>query len=145
MLTRVRERRPFFDFWNLENDVDRIFGSVLADGKVPAHSASFGFEVTPEKEQVVIRAEVPGIEPSAISIAVNDRVLTISGERTAQTRSEGRYHLRERSYGMFSRSFHLSDDLDSAAIAAECRDGVLTVRVPKRPEAQPRQIAVQTS
>jgi HSP20 family protein len=145
MLTQVRERRPLFDFWGLESDVDRIFGSVLAEGNLPTRSASFGFEVTPEKDKVVIRAEVPGVDPSAIKISVNDDVLTVSGERAAQKRSEGRYQLRERSYGTFSRSFHLSEELDSSAIEAECRDGVLTVRVPKRPEAQPRQIAVKTS
>jgi HSP20 family protein len=145
MLTHVRERRPSFDFWGLENDVDRIFGSVFAEGNLPTRSASFGFEVTPEKDKVIIRAEVPGVDPSAIKISVNDDVLTVSGERAAQKRSEGRYHLRERSYGTFSRSFHLSEELDSSAIEAECRDGVLTVRVPKRPEAQPRQIAVKTS
>jgi len=145
MLTRVREHRPLFDFWGLENDVDRIFGSVLAEGNLPTRSASFGFEVTPEKDKVVIRAEVPGVDPSAIKISVNDDVLTVSGERSAQKHSEGRYHLRERSYGTFSRSFHLSEELDSSAIDAECRNGVLTVRVPKRPETQPRQIAVKTS
>jgi HSP20 family protein len=145
MLTRVREQHPLFDFWGLENDVDRIFGGVFAEGNLPARSASFGFEVTPEKDKVVIRAEVPGVDPSAIKISVNDDVLTVSGERAAQKRSEGRYHLRERSYGAFSRGFHLSEDLDSSAIEAECRDGVLTVRVPKRPEAQPRQITVKTS
>lgn len=145
MLTQVREHRPLFDFWGLENDVDRIFGSVLAEGNLPTRSASFGFEVTPEKDKVVIRAEVPGVDPSAIKISVNDDVLTVSGERAAQKRSEGRYHLRERSYGTFSRSFHLSEELDSSAIEAECRNGVLTVRVPKRPETQPRQIAVKTS
>jgi HSP20 family protein len=147
MLTRVQERHPLFDFWGLENDVERIFGSVFAEDDLPTptRSASFGFEVTPEKDKVVIRAEVPGVDPTAIKISVNDRVLTISGERAAQKPSEGQYHLRERSYGTFSRGFHLSEDLDSSAIEAECRDGVLTVRVPKRPESQPRQIAIKTS
>ena len=144
MLTRVREH-PLFDFWGLDADVDRIFGSVFAEGDFPTRSASFGFEVTPEQDKVLIRAEVPGVDPSAIKIAVNDHVLTISGERSPAQPTEARYHLRERSYGAFSRSFYLSDDLDTAAIAAECRDGILTVRVPKRPEAQPRQIEVQSS
>lgn len=145
MLVHVRERSPSVDFWGLEDDLDRIFGSVFADEAVPAQGASFDFEVTPGADHVTLRAELPGIEPSAINIAVDDRALTVSAERAAEQRTDSRYHLRERAYGKFSRTFHLSDDLDPSAIDAECRDGILTVRVAKCPEAKPRQIAVQTS
>jgi len=145
MLVHVRERHPRDDFSGLERDVDRIFRSFWSELGVPARSASFGYAVTPDAEGVTLRAEVPGVEPSAINIAVDGRTLTISGERTGEKRTDGQYRLRERSYGKFSRTFDLTDDLDANAIDASCREGVLTMRIPKRPEAKPRQIEVKTS
>ena len=125
MLVHVRGRRPSADLTTLERDVDRIFRSFWNDRSVP------GFEVTPDKDGVTIVADVPGVEPAAINIAVDGRTLTISGERTGR--------------GKFSRTLYLSEDLNSEAIQAECKNGVLTVRVPKLPEAKPRQIEVKSS
>ncbi len=125
MLVHVRGRRPSADLTALERDVDRIFRSFWNDPSVP------GFEVTPDNDGVTVVADVPGVEPAAINIAVEGRALTISGERASR--------------GKFSRTFQLSDDLNSEAIDAECRNGVLTVRIPKLPEAKPRQIDVKVS
>ena len=140
----VRERRPTPSFRDFGTDFDRLVASVFGDWDLPTRSGGFHFEVLPGPDAVTVRAELPGIDPSALNIAVNDRALTISGERKP-AEAAGKTHLRERSYGAFSRTFHLSDDLDASAIDAECRNGVLTVRVPKRPEATPRHIAVKTS
>jgi HSP20 family protein len=145
MLVHVRERQPRDVFWTLDRDVDRLFRSFWSDVGVQPRGASFRYEITPDAEGATIRAEVPGVAPAAIKIAVDGRTLTISGERTEEKRTEGRYRVRERNYGKFSRSFELTDDLDGNAIDASCRDGVLTVRIPKRPEAKPRQIEVKTS
>jgi HSP20 family molecular chaperone IbpA len=128
MLVHVRERRPRADFTTLERDVDRIFRSMWSDPTVPA---GVGFDVVQDAEGVTVHADVPGVEPSAINIAVDGRALTISGDR------DGR--------GKFTRTFHLSDDLDTEAIDAQHRNGVLTLRVPKVPAAKPRQIEVKTS
>ncbi len=144
MLVHVRERRPRADFWNLERDVDRIFRSFWSDRGV-ARRPNSEVTVSPDNDGVTLTAEVPGVEPSAINIAVDGRALTISGERPSETRGEGTYRLRERSCGKFSRTFHLTDDLDTQAIDAACNHGVLTVRIPKRAEAKPRQIEVKTS
>jgi HSP20 family protein len=143
MLVQVRERPPRADSSGLEREVDRIFRSFWADGSAPARARS-AFAVTPDKDGVTIRAEVPGVEPSAINIAVEGRTLTVSGERTAPPR-EGTYRVRERSAGKFSHTFYLTDDLDPDAIDAQCHNGVLTIRVPKSPEAKPRQIEVKSS
>jgi len=125
MLVHVRGRRPSADLTALERDVDRIFRSFWDERSVP------GFTVTPDKDGVTVVADVPGVEPAAISIAVDGRALTISGERAGR--------------GKFSRTLYLSEDLNSEAIEAECKNGVLTVRVPKLPEAKPRQIEVKVS
>jgi len=145
MLVHVRERRPRADVWNLEHDVDRLFRGFFSDWGVPTRSDAFGFDVTPDDGGVTVRAEIPGVDPSAIQVAVNDRALTISGERSTEQRRDGAYRLNERSYGKFSRTFNLSDTLDAGAIDAQCANGVLTVRIPKRPETQPRQIEVKAS
>jgi HSP20 family protein len=128
MLVHVRERHPRADFRTLQRDVDRIFRSFWSDAGT---RAGVGFEVVPDRDGVTVRADVPGVDPAAITIAVDGRVLTVSGER------EGR--------GKFTRTFHLADDLDTEAIDAQCRNGVLTLRVPKVPAAKPRQIEIKTS
>ena len=145
MLVHVHERNPRDLFWSLEHDVDRLFRSFWSDLGAPARTASFRFEVTPDADGVTIRADVPGMEPSAIKIAVDGRTLTISGERSEEKRSEGRYRVRERQFGQFSRSFELTNDLDASTIDASCRDGVLSVRIARLPEAKPRQIEVKAS
>ena len=128
MLVHVRERSPRTDFSTVQRDVDRIFRSFWSDTDALAGA---GFDVVPDPDGVTVRADVPGVEPSAINIAVDGRALTISGER------EGR--------GKFARTFHLSDDLDTEAIDAQCRNGVLTLRLSKSAAAKPRQIEVKTS
>lgn len=124
----VRERYPRTSANALQRDVDRVFRSFWSD---LGTSSPVGFDVVPDAEGVTLNADVPGVEPSAINIAVDGRTLTISGER------EGR--------GKFTHSFTLSDDLDTEAIDAQCRNGVLTLRVSKLPAAKPRQIEVKAS
>ena len=139
MFVRVRTR-PRVDFSDLERDVDRIFRAFWSDRSVPA---SYPVTVRPDENGVTVRADVPGVEPSAIDVAVEGRTLTISGERsTSEERSDG---APQRRAGKFSRTFHLPEDLDSEAIDAECRNGVLTVRIARRSAAKPRQIAVKAS
>ena len=86
-----------------------------------------------------------GVDPAAIAISAEGRTLTIRAERAPEERQNGTYQVRERAYGAFSRTLRLSDDLDVDGISAEARHGVLTVRIPKRAEAKPRQIAVTVS
>jgi HSP20 family protein len=145
MLVRFRERHPATVAWNLERDIDRIFRAPFGfDCSLPTHGAS-PVDVASDAEGVTLRAELPGVEPSAIAVSVENRTLTITGKRNEEKRSEGDYLVRERTYGEFSHAFRLSDDLDSGAITADCKDGVLTLRIPKRAAVQPRQIEVKTS
>ena len=143
MLVQVRESRPRAQSGTLERQVDQVLRDFWSVSGTPA----FGFncDVAPDKEGVTIRADVPGVPPAAINVAVDGRTLTISGERTSEKESDGAYSVRERHYGKFSRTFHLSDDLDTAAVEAECRDGVLSLRIPMRPGSKPRQIEVKAS
>jgi HSP20 family protein len=93
--------------------------------------------------EYVVKAELPDMKREDINVTFENGVLTLTGERKAEFDSnEGTYHRSERAYGRFSRSFTLPATVDANRINASYRDGVLTIRVPQREEAKPRQIAV---
>jgi HSP20 family protein len=96
--------------------------------------------------EVVLRAEVPGMTRDEIDITVDNGTLTIKGEkkRSADVKDE-EFHRIERRYGRFSRAFSLPRAVDAGKVAAEYKDGVLTVRLPLREEAKPRQIKVDVA
>lgn len=95
---------------------------------------------------VVIKAEVPGLRREDIDLTVENNTLTIRGERRKDDGiSEDRYHRSERAFGPFSRSFTLPSTVDAGRVRAEYREGVLTVTLPTREEARPRQIQVNVT
>ena len=103
------------------------------------------FEVKETSEGYLFRADVPGLKEKDIEISMTGNRLTISGHRDSEQRQESdRYYLYERSYGSFARSFTLPDGVDTNKVNAELREGVLTLLVPRRPDAQPRKINIRT-
>ena len=92
-----------------------------------------------------IQADVPGAERDSLKVEVKDNVLTLQGEkrRESSTDTDGVYR-SERSYGSFLRQFALPEEVDGDRIEASYKDGVLSVTLPKKPEAAPRRIAVKT-
>nr|MBK7068563.1 Hsp20 family protein [Deltaproteobacteria bacterium] len=104
------------------------------------------FEVKETREGYQFRADLPGIKEKDLEISMTGNRLTVSGHREAEKRDESdRYYLYERSYGSFSRSFTLPDGVDNTKVAADLKDGVLTMLVPRRPETQPRKINVRAN
>ena len=97
-----------------------------------------------DEDGTVIRAEVPGLAPETLHVQVDDRTLTISGKRELHEPTQGSFQRRERSIGEFSRSLDLPTDLDLGKAEAAVRFGVLTLRVPRREEAKPREIKVRS-
>ena len=93
----------------------------------------------------VVRFELPGVTPDQFSIETQGRTLTIKGKREMRMPQGGSFHRRERASGEFSRSVQLPDGLDLSRAAASYKSGLLTVRIPQREEAKPRQITVQTA
>jgi HSP20 family protein len=93
--------------------------------------------------EYVVKAELPDMKREDINVTFENGVLTLTGERKAESDvDEGAFHRSERAYGRFSRSFTLPATVDANRINAAYKDGVLTIRVPQREEAKPRQIAV---
>ena len=95
-------------------------------------------------DNVVIRAELPGLTPEGITVTCEQRRLTLSGERTQESAENG-YHRRERPYGKFSRSIQLPVDLDIDHAEAKFNQGVMTLSIPQAAAAKPRQISVQAA
>jgi HSP20 family protein len=144
-----------FEPWHdLTREMDRLVSSVLradaasADGAEPLTAWVPAVDVEEREDAVRLAFEVPGVDPDALDVTVNDRVLTVSGERRF-VRPEGpegeagrsAYRL-ERRHGRFARSLTLPKTVDPDRIRARYEHGVLHLELPKRPEAQPRRIGI---
>lgn len=100
-------------------------------------------DVMEKDGNLMLRAEIPGIEEKDIELKLEGKTLTLKGERKMESEDkEGTYRRVESFYGSFSRSFRLPDTADVEKIRADYRNGILTVTIPQKPEAQPREIPV---
>jgi HSP20 family protein len=131
---------------DLQRELDRFFENprgfnlgVSGRGVFPA------VNVFSDKDGYVAHFEVPGVAPDQISIESRGRTLTISGKRDLKAPEGGSYHRRERDSGEFSRSLQLPDDLDPTRAEASYKHGLLTLRIPKKEAAKPRQITVKAA
>lgn len=142
---------PFRELAAMQDRINRIFGDAynrradddmsLRGDWIPAVDI---FEN--DKHELVLRAELPGIDRSDIDLRVENNMLTLRGERKREKEvRDEQYHRVERLYGTFSRSFTLPSTVDAGNVSADYRDGVLTVVLPKREEAKPRQIQVKVN
>jgi HSP20 family protein len=111
---------------------------------VEAAAFSPAFEVKETKEGFQFKADVPGVAEKDLDITRTGNRLTITGRRESEKEEKHEtYYTCERSYGSFTRSFTLPDGIDGDHIRADLKDGVLTLLVPKTPEAQPQKIALK--
>ena len=95
------------------------------------------------EHELVVKADLPDIKPEDLDIRVENNILTIRGARKFEKKGDEKNYLRvERSYGSFARSFSLANTVNTEAIKADYKDGVLTLSIPKREEAKPKQIKV---
>ena len=95
------------------------------------------------QHELVLKAELPGVKREDIDLKVENNILTIRGQRQRDAEvKEDAYHRVERSYGSFARSFTLPNTVSADGIKAEFKDGVLTVVLPAREEAKPRQVQI---
>jgi HSP20 family protein len=125
-------------------DPFRDFGFATADAWMPPVDIYQNGD-----HELVLKAELPDMAREDIDISVENFVLTLKGEKRFANGEEGvkqeNFHHVERRYGTFSRSFSLPQTVDTGRVAAEYKNGVLTVRLPLREEAKPRQIKVDVA
>jgi HSP20 family protein len=109
----------------------------------PGRGVYPAINVFADRDGYALRMEIPGVSAESLHIETRGRTLTISGKREPQTPADGSFHRRERGYGEFSRSLQLPADVDALRAEASHKAGMLTVRVPKREDAKPREISVK--
>ena len=131
--------------FGLRREIDRLFEDTAA-GRAGATWMP-PVNVRESGNEIALDVELPGINPDHVEITVENGMLTISGEKREERKEgeEGRYHLVERTYGSFSRSFTLPQGVDEEQIDAEFHNGLLTVRIPKAALPQPRRIQIGRS
>jgi HSP20 family protein len=141
---------PFREMAALQDRVNRIFADAYRRDNDDLMTR--GAWVPPVdiydsgKHELVIKAELPDVNREDITLRVENHTLTISGQKKMDSEvKEEQYHRVERAYGNFTRSFTLPQTVDTNAIGAEYRNGVLIVRLPLREEAKPKQIQVKVS
>jgi HSP20 family protein len=117
---------------------------VPAFPQVPTFMPSFDVKETPDR--YVFKADVPGIKDADLQVSLTGNRLTISGKRDEEHKEEkDTYYAWERTYGNFTRSFTLPEGIDTASVTADLTNGVLTIHIKKTPEAQPKQIPIQSA
>jgi HSP20 family protein len=143
---------PFRDLLSLQERMNRLFDeSYRGTGARPGNTDDWALggswapavDIYEQDGNIVMKAELPGVDPKAVDIRLENNTLTLRGERTLDKEvKQDSYHRVERSYGAFSRSFTLPTVVDQGSIKAEYKDGVLKLTLPKREEAKPRQIQI---
>ena len=138
---------PFRELAAIQDRVNRAFGDARRFDDDLSTRGSWAPSVDiyeTDKHTLVLKAELPGIEPKDVDVRVENNVLTLRGERKFdQEVKRESCHRVERAYGTFTRSFTLPNVVDTQNIKAEFKDGVLRVTLPKREEAKPKQIQIQ--
>jgi HSP20 family protein len=145
---------PFRDLLSLQERMNRLFdesyrGRPASGGEdewALGGSWAPAVDIYEQDGNIVLKAEVPGLEPKDVDIRVENNTLTLRGERKLdhEVKREN-YHRVERAYGSFTRSFTLPNVVDTDSIKADYKDGVLRVVLPKREEAKPKQISINVA
>lgn len=126
------------DVWGLQSDINRLFDAFMSpfDGTEIRNSVSPKLDIAELKDKFEIKAELPGMDEKDINLSIEDGVLTISGEKKAETEEKDKgYYLKECSYGSFSRSVRLPDNIADDKIEAKFKKGVLVIDMPKKEPA----------
>jgi HSP20 family protein len=141
-----------YEPWNVLSNLNREVGRLLNsprtgadDGSSVATSAwTPAVDIKEEEDRYLITADVPGVDPDDIDLTMENGVLTIKGERKLESDvKENGFRRVERTYGTFYRRFSLPNYADADNISANCKNGVLTVTVPKTEAVKPRRIEVK--
>lgn len=134
---------PLQNFRSFHNEINRFFDQDVGVKTGQMTQWPLRVNIREDDNQIVIMADVPGMEQKDINVNVDNGYLTLSGKRTFEDEEyKESYHRVERAYGHFSRSFQLPNTIDINNIQASYKNGVLEIKLPKREEAKPRSIQV---
>jgi HSP20 family protein len=139
---------PFRDMESLQNEMNRLFDISL--GRWPSRSNGLmegawspSVDVFESKDNVMVKADIPGLDKEDIDISVHGDTLTIKGEKKEEKESKDKGLVKtERFYGSFNRSLTLPSEVDAAKVKASYNNGVLELTLPKKEESKPKQIKI---
>jgi len=139
---------PFRQLVRVQDRMNRLFEDAIGR---PTEDADFFagawtpvVDILETANDIVLRAELPGMKADEVDIRIENNTLTLRGERKFEVNDEKtNYHRRERTYGVFSRSFTLPSTVEQDKVSAEFRDGILQVSLPKKEETKPKQISIK--
>ena len=139
---------PWSGFGNLKQDMDRLFDRLVAskwDDFPTVGDWAPSMDISETKDSLVVKLEVPGMDQKDIRIALQENLLTITGEKKQEKEEKDeRYHRVERSYGAFTRGVRLPVAVDGSRVAATFKNGLLTVTLPKTPAAKGTTIPIKS-
>jgi HSP20 family protein len=137
---------PARELSTLQSEMNQLFNSFFGDGgrgEAPVRRWVPAMDLVETQDHFVVRADLPGLTQDDISIELEDNVLTISGERKREEKTEKEGYFRlERASGQFARSLTLPEGIDAEGVTAEFKDGVLEVRIPKPEARKPRKVSI---
>lgn len=142
---------PFRELEDMSTRLNRIFGppaarEVADNGGLSLAAWTPAMDIQETDAEFLIKADLPDVKKDDVKVEIQDGMLCVSGERQQEKEEKGkRFHRVEREFGRFERRLSLPSDVDAKKIAAEFRDGVLQVHLPKSPTAKPQSIAVKVS
>jgi HSP20 family protein len=142
---------PFRDLITTQDRMNRLFNETLGRFLGGEEGVSTGNWIPPvdiyeTEHDVVLKAELPGVDPKDVEASVHDGLLYLKGERKYESEvKEENYRHVERAYGGFARTFTLPAAVDAEKVKAEFKDGILTVTLPKREEAKPKKIKISAA
>jgi HSP20 family protein len=136
---------PIRELDSLQGDMNRLFDRFF-EGRAPNGVSRRwipAMDLVETEDSLVLRGDLPGMTEDDVDIEIKDNVLTVSGERKAESEEKGEgYHRVERSFGRFSRSLTLPQGIDPDKVEAGFENGVLEVRIPKPAEAKPTRVQI---
>src|SRR5688572_26299198 len=143
---------PFRDLLSLQERMNRLFDESFARTRGADEDWALGgawapaVDIYEQAGNIVLKAELPGVDPKDVDVRVENNTLTLRGERKldSEVKRES-FHRVERSYGAFSRSFTLPTVVDTANIKADFKDGILRLTLPTREESKPKQIQISVT
>ncbi len=128
----------------LRNEFDRLFDTFFHNLEEEETAFSPAVDIEEHEKEFVINAELPGMKKEDIKINVKDNVLSISGEKTQEHKTEDKnYHRTERVFGAFQRTFRLPEYADQENVSAEYHEGILQVTIPKLKESLAKQVEIK--
>lgn len=138
---------PIRDMFSLSHRMNHMFDDFFSPTLKTGESSMWNWnpvvDIYDNDENIIIKAELPGIDKDNIVVDVKGRVLTLKGERSSENEvKEDKYYRRERAFGNFERVFIMPAEIDPNKIKADYKNGVLKINIPKPEEHKPRQISI---